>query len=35
VFEREEEAVRLFLELLKQKRGRGYRPKTTCRYSPS
>ncbi|NKL67514.1 WGR domain-containing protein [Rhizobium leguminosarum] len=27
VFEREEEAVRLFLELLKQKRGRGYRPK--------
>ncbi|MBY5494513.1 WGR domain-containing protein [Rhizobium leguminosarum] len=35
VFEREEEAVRLFLELLKQKRGRGYRPKTTCRYPPS
>ncbi|MBY5571590.1 WGR domain-containing protein [Rhizobium leguminosarum] len=32
VFEREEEAVRLFLELLKQKRGRGYQPKTTLRY---
>ncbi|URK86308.1 WGR domain-containing protein (plasmid) [Rhizobium sp. RCAM05350] len=28
VFEREEEAVRLFLELLKQKRARGYRPRT-------
>ncbi|WP_245423331.1 MULTISPECIES: WGR domain-containing protein [Rhizobiaceae] len=28
VFEREEEAVRLFLELLKQKRARGYRPQT-------
>jgi predicted DNA-binding WGR domain protein len=28
----EEEAVQLFLELLKQKRGRGYRPKTTLRY---
>jgi predicted DNA-binding WGR domain protein len=26
-FEREEEAVRLFLELLKQKRSRGYNPK--------
>ncbi|MGO6984230.1 WGR domain-containing protein [Rhizobium leguminosarum] len=35
VFEREEEAVLLFLELLKQKRGRGYRPKTTLRYSRS
>ena len=32
VFEREEEAVRLFLDLLKQKRGRGYQPKTTLRY---
>ncbi|MBB3525982.1 WGR domain-containing protein [Rhizobium laguerreae] len=31
VFEREEEAVQLFLELLKQKRGRGYQPKTTRR----
>ncbi|CDM60336.1 MULTISPECIES: WGR domain-containing protein [Rhizobium] len=29
VFEREEEAVRLFLELVKQKRARGYRPPTT------
>ncbi len=35
VFEREEEAVRLFLELVKQKRGRGYRPKTTLRHSRS
>lgn len=26
-FEREEEAVRLFLDLLRQKRSRGYRPK--------
>jgi predicted DNA-binding WGR domain protein len=32
VFEREEEAVLLFLDLLKQKRARGYRPKTTQRY---
>ncbi|WP_446951960.1 WGR domain-containing protein [Rhizobium leguminosarum] len=32
VFEREEEAVRLFLDLAKQKRARGYRPKTTIRY---
>ncbi|MGW9949677.1 putative DNA-binding WGR domain protein [Rhizobium leguminosarum] len=32
VFEREEEAVRLFLDLVKQKRARGYRPKTTIRY---
>ncbi|KQV41376.1 WGR domain-containing protein [Rhizobium sp. Root1204] len=32
VFEREEEAVRLFLDLLKQKRARGYRPRTTLRY---
>ncbi|WP_026622779.1 WGR domain-containing protein [Ensifer sp. WSM1721] len=31
VFEREEEAVRLFLYLLKQKRARGYRPKTMLR----
>nr|WP_105441276.1 WGR domain-containing protein [Neorhizobium sp. T25_13] len=29
VFEREEEAVQLFLELVKQKRSRGYRPPTT------
>ena len=29
VFRREEEAVLLFLDLLKQKRARGYRPKTT------
>jgi predicted DNA-binding WGR domain protein len=35
IFEREEEAVRLFLNLLRQKRARGYRPKTTLRYSPS
>ncbi|MCW1410709.1 MULTISPECIES: WGR domain-containing protein [Rhizobium] len=33
VFEREEEAVRLFLDLLKQKRARGYRPKATFRHS--
>lgn len=33
VFEREEEAVLLFLDLLKQKRARGYRPKPTLRYS--
>lgn len=26
-FEREEEAVRLFLELVRQKRSRGYRPR--------
>ncbi|ANP91601.1 WGR domain-containing protein [Rhizobium beringeri] len=32
VFEREEEAVLLFLDLLKQKRARGYRPKTTRRH---
>ncbi|MEY9379473.1 putative DNA-binding WGR domain protein [Rhizobium leguminosarum] len=32
VFEREEEAVRLFLDLVKQKRARGYRPKSTVRY---
>ncbi|WP_461511464.1 WGR domain-containing protein [Rhizobium leguminosarum] len=32
VFEREEEAVRLFLDLVKQKRARGYRQKTTIRY---
>ncbi|MHC2303477.1 putative DNA-binding WGR domain protein [Rhizobium mongolense] len=31
VFEREEEAVRLFLDLVKQKRARGYRPKTALR----
>ncbi|QPB24864.1 WGR domain-containing protein [Rhizobium sp. 007] len=31
VFEREEEAVRLFLDLVKQKRARGYRPKTAFR----
>ncbi|MBY3165982.1 WGR domain-containing protein [Rhizobium leguminosarum bv. viciae] len=35
VFEREEEAVHLFLELLKQKRTRGYRPRTTLRYLQS
>ncbi|WP_040126036.1 WGR domain-containing protein [Neorhizobium galegae] len=29
VFEREEEAVQRFLELVKQKRSRGYRPPTT------
>ncbi|SCX22891.1 WGR domain protein [Agrobacterium sp. DSM 25558] len=27
LFEREEEAVRLFLDLTKQKRARGYRPR--------
>ena len=27
LFESEDEAVQLFLELLRQKRGRGYRPK--------
>ncbi|MHC2358558.1 putative DNA-binding WGR domain protein [Rhizobium leguminosarum] len=32
VFEREEEAVRLFLDLVKQKRARGYRPRTALRY---
>lgn len=32
VFEREEEAVLLFLDLLKQKRARGYRPNTTRRH---
>ncbi|MBY2951681.1 WGR domain-containing protein [Rhizobium leguminosarum] len=32
VFEREEEAVRLFLALVKQKRARGYRPRSTLRY---
>ncbi|MBY5868632.1 MULTISPECIES: WGR domain-containing protein [Rhizobium] len=32
VFQREEEAVRLFLDLVKQKRARGYRPRTTLRY---
>ncbi|MBX5173534.1 WGR domain-containing protein [Rhizobium sp. NZLR1b] len=31
VFEREEEAVRLFLDLLRQKRARGYRPMMTLR----
>ncbi|MBY3252202.1 WGR domain-containing protein [Rhizobium laguerreae] len=35
VFEWEEEAVRLFLELLKQKRDRGYRPRATLRYFQS
>ena len=30
-FEREEEAVRMFLQLLRQKRMRGYRPKTHFR----
>lgn len=32
IFEREEEAVLLFLDLLKQKRARGYRPRATRRY---
>lgn len=32
-FEREEEAVRLFLDLLRQKRGRGYLPAATFRRS--
>ncbi|UIJ88866.1 WGR domain-containing protein (plasmid) [Rhizobium leguminosarum] len=35
VFEREEEAVRLFLDLVKQKRARGYRPRATLRYFQS
>ncbi|MGZ2433871.1 putative DNA-binding WGR domain protein [Rhizobium pisi] len=35
VFEREEEAVRLFLDLVKQKRARGYRPRATLRYLQS
>ncbi|PKA40030.1 WGR domain-containing protein [Rhizobium sullae] len=35
VFEREEEAVRLFLDLVKQKRSRGYRPPTTLWYLQS
>ncbi|WP_244427800.1 WGR domain-containing protein [Allorhizobium ampelinum] len=29
LFDREEEAVRLFLDLTKQKRARGYRPRQT------
>ncbi|MGR9161474.1 WGR domain-containing protein [Rhizobium leguminosarum] len=35
VSEREEEAVRLFLDLVKQKRARGYRPRATLRYFQS
>lgn len=35
VFAREEEAVLLFLDLLKQKRARGYRPKPSLRYNLS
>ncbi|WP_458395001.1 WGR domain-containing protein [Rhizobium brockwellii] len=35
VFEREEEAVRLFLDLVKQKLARGYRPRATLRYLQS
>lgn len=31
-FGREEEAVRLFLDLLRQKRKRGYRPRPPCQY---
>jgi len=31
-FEREDEAVRLFLELARQKKARGYRPKSAGRY---
>lgn len=34
-FRREEEAVTLFLELLKKKRSRGYRPKAHLRQAPS
>jgi predicted DNA-binding WGR domain protein len=30
-FDREEDAVRLFLDVLRQKRIRGYRPKASCR----
>lgn len=30
VFEEESQAVRLFLELVAQKRKRGYRPRTSC-----
>ncbi|MFB9952545.1 WGR domain-containing protein [Rhizobium puerariae] len=33
VFEREEDAVLLFLELLKQKRARGYLPRIALRHS--
>ncbi|KAA3448202.1 WGR domain-containing protein [Mesorhizobium sp. SARCC-RB16n] len=29
-FDREDEAVRLFLDLLRQKRNRGYRPRTSA-----
>lgn len=35
VFEREEEAVLLFLDLLKQKRARGYLPRTALQSSQS
>lgn len=31
-FEREDDAVRMFLELARQKKSRGYRPKTTGRH---
>lgn len=32
-FEREDDAVRLFLELARQKRARGYRPRSATRHS--
>lgn len=34
-FEREEEAVHLFLDVLRQKRARGYRPAKTIRTNPA
>ncbi|MBY5890753.1 WGR domain-containing protein [Rhizobium leguminosarum] len=35
VFQREEEAVSLFLDLLKRKRARGYLPRTVLRHMQS